>query len=93
MNSHPGYEIHSPEALPLLEGEALDALPAHIRANGLITPITVLGGKTLDGRNRMRACRGRRRATLRGHQGKIPMRLFHLGQHQSELMRRQTLMT
>jgi N6-adenosine-specific RNA methylase IME4 len=57
VSAHSGYEFHpAAEALPLLEGEALDALAADIRANGLITPITLLGGKILDGRNRMRAC-------------------------------------
>jgi ParB-like chromosome segregation protein Spo0J len=58
VSAHPGYEIHpAAEALSLLEGEALDALAADIRANGLISPITLLGGGILDGRNRMRACR------------------------------------
>jgi ParB-like chromosome segregation protein Spo0J len=58
VSAHPRYKTHpTAEALPLLEGEALDALAADIRANGLITPITLLGGRILEGRNRMRACR------------------------------------
>jgi hypothetical protein len=56
VSTHPGYEAHpAGEAVPPLEGETFDALVADIRANGLITPITLLGGRILDGCNRMRA--------------------------------------
>jgi N6-adenosine-specific RNA methylase IME4 len=51
------YEVHpAASVFPLLEGEAFDALVADIKANGLITAITLLDGRILDGRNRMRAC-------------------------------------
>jgi N6-adenosine-specific RNA methylase IME4 len=57
VSAHPRYETHpASEVVPLLEGEAFDALVVDIKANGLISPITLLGGKILDGRNRMRAC-------------------------------------
>jgi N6-adenosine-specific RNA methylase IME4 len=51
------YEAHpAAEMVPLLEGEALDALVADVRTKGLLNPITLFEGKILDGRNRSRAC-------------------------------------
>jgi len=41
---------------PLLEGSALDALAADIKARGLVEPVWIYEGQVLDGRNRMRAC-------------------------------------
>ena len=51
MKTHPYADI-----LPLLEGEAFDALVADIKANGLLEPITIHEGMILDGRNRWNAC-------------------------------------
>ena len=51
-NHHPLANI-----FPLIEGDALDALVADIRANGLRDAITLYEDKILDGRNRYRACR------------------------------------
>jgi hypothetical protein len=58
VSAHPRYETHpASEVVPLLlEGEAFDALVADIKANGLIIPITLLDGRILEARNRMRAC-------------------------------------
>jgi hypothetical protein len=54
VSAHLRYEAHPASAvLPLLEGEGFDAL-VEDPANGLISPITLLGGRVLDGRNRMR---------------------------------------
>ena len=41
---------------PLLEGAALDALSADIKARGLVEPVWLYEGQVLDGRNRVRAC-------------------------------------
>jgi site-specific DNA-methyltransferase (adenine-specific) len=42
---------------PRLEGPELHALADDIRRNGLLNPIVTLGGKVLDGRNRLEACK------------------------------------
>lgn len=39
-----------------MSGEELEALTRDVRANGLRVPITLLGGKVLDGLNRLKAC-------------------------------------
>lgn len=50
-------EAHEAATLfPMLGGEELRALADDIRRNGLIHPVVMLGGKVLDGRNRLRAC-------------------------------------
>jgi N6-adenosine-specific RNA methylase IME4/ParB-like chromosome segregation protein Spo0J len=55
--SRPKYEAHpAAELVPLLEGEAFDALVADIKTKGLLHPITLFEDKILDGRNRFRAC-------------------------------------
>jgi hypothetical protein len=45
------------EIFPLMQGPEFDALVEDIKTNGLREPITMLGGKILDGRNRYLACR------------------------------------
>jgi ParB-like chromosome segregation protein Spo0J len=45
------------EVFPMIEGVRFKELVADIKANGLLDPITLCGGKILDGRNRYRACR------------------------------------
>lgn len=51
------YELHPLCTLfPRVEGEALDALIADIKANGLREPITLHDGMILDGGNRYAAC-------------------------------------
>ena len=45
------------ELFPLLEGEEFEDFKRDIARNGLLEPITLLGGLILDGRNRYRACR------------------------------------
>jgi hypothetical protein len=58
VSAHSGYETQpATEALPLLEGEAFDALVADIRANGLISPIPLIDGRMiLDCRNLIQVC-------------------------------------
>lgn len=51
MKTHPAADI-----FPLIDGEAFEALVDDIAQNGLVHPIVTIGGKVLDGRNRMRAC-------------------------------------
>lgn len=41
---------------PLMTDEQIDSLAKDIKTNGLIVPISVMGGKILDGRNRWIAC-------------------------------------
>jgi N6-adenosine-specific RNA methylase IME4 len=43
------------ELLPLLEGAAFDEFCADIKANGINMPVVLFEGRTLDGRNRLRA--------------------------------------
>ena len=51
------FEFHPLANLfPLLEGQEFDDLVADILKNGLREPITLLGSRILDGRNRYRAC-------------------------------------
>ena len=84
MSAHSGYETHRQrEALPLLEGEALDALVADIRANGLINPITLIDGRMiLDCRNGIRVCiaaaaRGRRTPSSSATRARKPKKEGH----------------
>jgi hypothetical protein len=47
----------SANVFPMLEHGELDALSLDIKSNGLLNPIVRCGGKILDGRNRILACR------------------------------------
>lgn len=51
------YEVHpSANLFPMMDEQRLASLEASIREHGLEEPIVLLGGKILDGRNRMVAC-------------------------------------
>jgi ParB/RepB/Spo0J family partition protein len=52
MKFHPVAEI-----FPMMSDEELDDLAQDIKANGLINPIVVDEGQSVDGRNRLEACR------------------------------------
>ena len=49
---HPAADL-----FPLMTGAAFDELLRDVERNGLLHPITLLGGRVLDGRNRLRACK------------------------------------
>jgi ParB-like chromosome segregation protein Spo0J len=52
------YEPHPAASIfPVIGEEDYNALKEDIRAHGQIEDIVLLGGKVLDGRNRLRACR------------------------------------
>lgn len=56
-----GYEVHPlAEAFPLLDDESMRRLGEDIQANGLQCPISLFGGKIIDGRNRALACKKHR---------------------------------
>ena len=64
------YELHELGTLfPPMPDDEFAALKADIAANGLLTPIALLGGKVLDGRHRLRACQ---------ELGMFPPRIEHL---------------
>ena len=48
---------YAASVFPLLEREELEALATDIQEHGLLNPIIRCGGKILDGRNRVLACR------------------------------------
>jgi ParB-like chromosome segregation protein Spo0J len=52
-----GYETHKyAEMFPDMASDEFAELVKDIRINGLVEPITMLDGKVLDGRSRLRAC-------------------------------------
>lgn len=53
-NTYPPHELAG--MFPLMTGGAFHGLVKSIRENGLLQPITLLGGQVLDGRNRLAAC-------------------------------------
>jgi hypothetical protein len=54
----PDYQPHEVANLfPMLSEDELTALSEDIKAHGLLVPITIYEGKTLDGRNRYKAAR------------------------------------
>lgn len=57
MNNNTTYEFHpAAEAFPMLSDAELNSLAESIKQEGLNFPITLLDGKILDGRNRLKAC-------------------------------------
>lgn len=52
VESHPAAKV-----FPLMDEEGLTTLAEDIAAHGLLSPIELLDGKVIDGRNRQRACR------------------------------------
>ncbi len=48
---HPAAEL-----FPMMDGTAMDALVANIKANGQSEPILIAGDVLVDGRNRLQAC-------------------------------------
>lgn len=58
MAAEDTYETHPAcAAFPLLDDERLAQLADDIKERGQIEPITLVDGKVVDGRNRLRACR------------------------------------
>ena len=44
------------EILPMMDEQAFDKLKDSIHEHGVLEPVTLLDGKVLDGRNRLKAC-------------------------------------